>query len=47
MDKTMVNKVNDLMIQAAKDHLNGELSDAKFYELIKLASAIYEVKVGA
>ncbi len=47
MNQSILTAVNDMMIRAAKAHLNGEITDAKFYELVELASAIYEVKVGA
>ena len=47
MKETTINAVNDMMISAAKAHLNGEMSDAKFLELLELASFFYEFKVGA
>lgn len=47
MNQFILTVVNDMIIRAAKAHLNGEMTDAKFYELLELASGIYEVKAGA
>ena len=47
MKDTTLNAVNDMMISAAKAHLNGEMSDDKFYELLELASFFYEFKASA
>jgi len=47
MRDTTLNAVNDMMITAAREHLNGEMSDAKFLELLELASFFYESKAGA
>jgi hypothetical protein len=47
MKDSTINAVNDMIISAAKAHLNGEMSDAKFYELLELASFFYEFKAGA
>ena len=47
MKDSTINAVNEMMISAAKEHLNGEMSDAKFLELLELASFFYKLQVGA
>lgn len=47
MKDSTINAVNQMMISAAKEHLTGEMSDARFLELLELASFFYEFKAGA